>query len=212
MTNKHYSLLGIAASTIFWLTYLIMSSIRPEYSFLTKAVSELGSVDAPYKWAWNILGYILPGLLISVYSYGLFRSVSNNQGSKWPLTGFVLSGLFMSYSGVFPGDFDNKQSTTMLLHTMGSFGSYLFFLVGAFTYPKQMRKTDYWKKSVRPTLMFTWLTIVAGAWPFVFPATPAVGQRFVFLFYLLWVFYTALRLYKKPEAFSSQSSQNIKSL
>ena len=205
MTNKQYAFLGLIAPVIFWLTYFILSGMRPEYTFLTKAVSELGAVGAPNKWTWNILGYILTGLLISIYSYGLFRSVSNNQGSKWPLIGFVLSGLFMSFSGVFPGDFDNKQSTTMLLHTTGSFGSYLFFLVGAFTYPKQMRKTDYWKKSVRPTLIFTWLTIVAGAWPLAFPATPAVGQRFVFFFYLFWVFYTALLLYKKAEAFSSQS-------
>ena len=204
MTNKQYAILGLLGPVIFWLTYFIMSSLRPEYNFLTKAVSELGSVDAPNKWTWNILGYILTGLLISIYSYGLFKSISNGQGSKLPLISFILSGLFMSISGAFPGDFDNKQSTTMLFHTIGSFGSYLFFLIGAFTYPRQMKKTDYWKQAINPTLIFTWLTILFGAWPFIFSATPAVGQRFVFFFYLLWIFYTSLILYKKPETNASR--------
>ncbi|QOI97495.1 MAG: DUF998 domain-containing protein [Flammeovirgaceae bacterium] len=204
MTKKQYAILGLLGPVTFWLTYLIMSSIRPEYNFLTKAVSELGSLDAPNKWTWNILGYILTGLLISIYSYGLFKSISNGQGSKLPLISFVLSGLFMSFSGLFPGDFDNKQSTTMLLHTIGSFGSYIFFLIGAFTYPRQMKKTDYWKQSIKPTLTFTWLTIIFGAWPFIFPNTPALGQRLVFFFYLLWIFYTALRLYKKTEPNASR--------
>lgn len=204
MTTRQYAIFGLLGPVIFWLTYLIMSNIRPEYSFLTKAVSELGSLDAPNKWTWNILGYILTGLMISIYSYGLFKSISNGQGSKLPLISFILSGLFMSFSGVFPGDFDNKQTTTMVLHTIGSFGSYIFFLIGAFTYPRQMKKTDYWEASIKPTLIFTWLTILFGAWPFVFPATPAVGQRLVFFFYLLWIFYTAQRLYKRNETNASR--------
>ena len=75
-----------------------MSNLRPEYNLFHKAVSELGSLDAPNKWTWNILGYILTGILIAVYSFGLFKNISNGQESKLPLIGFVLSGLFMSIS------------------------------------------------------------------------------------------------------------------
>jgi hypothetical membrane protein len=199
MTNKTYAIVGISAPILFWTTYFIMSSLRPEYNLLYKAVSELGSLDAPNKWTWNILGYVTTGILIAIFSLGLFKNISNGQGSKLPLIGFVLSGLFMSLSGIFPGDFENRQTTTMLLHTVGSFGSYIFFLIGAFTYPRQMKKNEYWKKSIRPTLILTWLTIIFGAWVFIFPTIPAVGQRIVFFFYLLWVFYTAIQLYKKPE-------------
>ena len=204
MTVRQYSIFGLLGPIIFWLTYFIMASLRPEYSFLTKAISELGSLDASNKWTWNILGYVLTGLLISIYSYGLFKSISNGQGSKLPLISFILSGLFMSLSGIFPGDFDNRQSTTMLFHTIGSFGSYIFFLIGAFTYPRQMKRTEYWRQSIKLTLTFTWLTILFGSWPFIFPKTPALGQRFVFFFYLLWIFYTALRLYKKTELNASR--------
>lgn len=199
MTNKTYAVIGISATILFWTTYIIMSNLRPDYNLFHKAVSELGSLDAPNKWTWNILGYIITGILIAVFSIGLFKSISNGPGSKLPLIGFVLSGLFMSLSGIFSGDFENRQSTTMLLHTAGSFGSYVFFLIGAFTYPKQMKKSEYWKKSVILTLLFTWLTVIFGAWAFIFPSIPSVGQRIVFFFYLLWIFYTAIKLYKQPK-------------
>ncbi|MBX2917445.1 MAG: DUF998 domain-containing protein [Cyclobacteriaceae bacterium] len=198
MTHRHYALIGMAAPILFWSTYFIMAGLRPEYSFYTKAISELGSVDAPNKWVWNSLGYGITGLFISVYAYGLFRSVAGNAASKFPLIGLVLSGLFMSLAGIFPGDFDNKQTTTMLLHTIGSFGSYLFFLLAAFTYPKHMNASAYWKQASGSTLLFTWLTILFGAWPFLFPSMPAVGQRFIFLFYFVWIFYTAIKLYRQP--------------
>jgi len=199
MTNKNYAIIGIFATILLWTTYIIMSNLRPEYNLFHKAISELGSLDAPNKWAWNIFGYILPGVLIGVYSFGLFNNISTRQGSKLPLIGFVLSGLLMSLSGVFPADMDNRTSTTTQLHMVGSFGSYIFFLVGAFTYPKQMKKSEYWKKSIKPTLIFTWLTIIFGSWPFIFTSYPSVGQRIVFFFYLMWIFYTAIKLYKQPE-------------
>ncbi len=198
MTNKSYAIIGIAAPIVFLITYIIMSSIRPEYSMFTKAISELGSVDAPKGWIWNSLGYILSGLLIAIYSVGLYKNIINEKSSKIPLYGIFFSGIFMILSGIFPGDFDNKQSTTMLLHTLGSFGSYIFFLIGAFTYPKLMSKKDYWKRAKKATLIFTYLTIIFGAWPFIFSNVPAVGQRIVFFFYFSWIFYTAIKLLNQP--------------
>ncbi|WP_271783719.1 DUF998 domain-containing protein [Aquimarina algiphila] len=194
MTNKSYGIIGITATIIFLVTYVIMSSMRPEYSMFTKAISELGSIDAPNRWIWNSFGYIMSGLFIAIYAFGLYKNIVIEKSSKLSLYGMFLSGVFMAISGIFPGDFDNKQSTTMLLHTIGSFGSYIFFLIGAFTYPRLMDKTDYWKRVKKPTLIFTYLTIIFGAWAFVFPNMPALGQRIVFFFYFLWIFYTAIKL------------------
>ena len=199
MTNKSYGIIGIVTPIVFLTTYIIMSSIRPEYSMFTKAISELGSLDASNKWLWNSFGYILTGILIAIYAIGLYKNVAVTKSSKLPLYGILLSGVFMTVSGIFPGDFDNRESTTMLLHTVGSFGSYIFFLIGAFTYPKQMRKNEYWKQAIKPTLIFTWLTILFGSWPVIFPNMPALGQRITFLFYYLWITYTAIKLYIQPK-------------
>ena len=199
MTNKTYGIIGIATPILFLTLYIVMSSIRPEYSMLTKAISELGSLDAPNKWLWNFFGYILTGILIAIYSFGLYRNIAVTKSSKLPLYGILFSGVFMAVSGIFPADMDDRQSTTMLLHTVGSLGSYIFFLIGAFTYPKLMDKSDYWKRAKRPTLIFTFLTILFGAWPFVYPNIPGLGQRIVFFFYFAWIFYTGIKLYNNPK-------------
>ncbi len=166
MNNKHFAVAGLLAPILLWTTYFIMASQRPEYSFLYKAISELGSVDAPNKWMWNIFGYIIPGLLISFYSIGLYKSVATEKSSKLPLLGIFLSGFFMTISGIFPADMDNRSSATTLLHMVGSYGSYVFFLLGAFSYPKLMKRKEYWKNSSLPLLIFVWLTIVC--WLLVF--------------------------------------------
>ncbi|MCC4213057.1 DUF998 domain-containing protein [Leeuwenhoekiella parthenopeia] len=199
MTNKSYGIIGIVAPILFCITYIVMSSIRSEYSMLTKAISELGSVDAPNKHIWNFIGYFLTGILIAFYSIGLYKNVTVTKSSQLPLYGILLSGIFMSISGIFAGDFDNPQSTTMVIHTIGSIGSYIFFLIGAFTYPKVMSQTEYWISAKKPTLLFTLLTIVFGTWFIAFPNIPALGQRIVFLFYFLWIFYTGIKLYRQPE-------------
>lgn len=198
MTNKHYSIIGILAVVIFWSAYFIIANQRPEYSYLTKAISELGSVDVSNKWIWNISGYIVPGILIAIFGYGLYKSLATEKSNRLALFGITLSGLFMTLSGIFPGDFEDRQSTTMLLHTIGSFGSYLFFLVGAFTYPKLMKTSQYWKNAIKPTIIITLLTIVFGGWAFVFPNIPALGQRIVFGFYFLWIIFVAYKLYRQP--------------
>ncbi|MEQ9412439.1 MAG: DUF998 domain-containing protein, partial [Cyclobacteriaceae bacterium] len=101
MKQRQYAMIGLFIPILFWVTYLIMSSMRPEFSFKTKAISELGTVEAPHKWFWNFFGYILTGLLISTYSFGLFKTISPRAGNKLPVIGFVLSGLLMSLSGIF---------------------------------------------------------------------------------------------------------------
>lgn len=200
LTNKQYGVIGLSAPLIFAITYFIMASQRPEYSFLTKAVSELGSLDAPNKWIWNFFGYIIPGILISLFSYGLYNNVADTSKNKWPLAGIFLSGLFMTISGIFPGDFDKRESITMILHTIGSIGSYIFFLVGAFTFPSLMKQSAYWKTAVLPSLTLTWLTIVFGSWQFVFPDMPGAGQRIVFGFYFLWMAFNAVKLFNHNTA------------
>ena len=143
MNNKLYASAGLFAPILLWTTYFIMANQRPEYSYLYKQISELGAVDAPNKWTWNIFGYIIPGILISIFSIGLYKSMALKNSSKLPLVGIFLTGFFMMLSGIFPANMDNRQSTTTILHMVGSYGSYLFFLIGTFTYPKLMKQSTY---------------------------------------------------------------------
>lgn len=208
MNKKHYALIGLITPSWFLLVYLVMSTMRPEYSFLTKAISELGSLDAPNKWWWNSLGYMVTGLAITIFSFGLFNTISVDRKNKWSLVGMMGSGLLMAWSGIFPADMENRQSFTMVMHMAGSFGSYIFFLIGAFTLPKQMRKSAYWKQHIPVSLIIVWLTIVFGIWPVVFPSMPGAGQRITFFLYFLWIVNLAWRLYKYPTPIQTSLVKN----
>ena len=196
MNNKGFAFSGIASAFLLGTTYFVMANMRQEYSFKYKAISELGSLDAPNLWFWNILGYIIPGLLIAMFSIGLYKYSAKNNSSKIPYYGLILSGLFMTLSGIFPADMENRKSTTTILHMIGSYGSYISFLFTAFTYPKIWKKNTNWQPLIKPTLICVWLTIVFGSWYLFFPNIPSVGQRIVFLFYFLWIVISAIKLYK----------------
>src|SRR5690606_37313977 len=73
MSQKKIGLVAIATPAWFLTVYLVMSAMRPDYVHTDQAISELGSLDAPNLWAWNVLGYILPGLAVALLGIGLRR-------------------------------------------------------------------------------------------------------------------------------------------
>ena len=178
----------IALITPLWFLaiYIIMSSQRPEYRHLVNAISELGTLDAPNLWAWNILGYILPGLAIALIGVGLKRElVPMHRGAILPAIALVASGLFMALSGAFPANLDDRSSTTTLLHLVGSFGCFLAFLVAGFWLPKYFRKNIQWRWVAWPSLL---LVVASIATIFLRSgATPGLGQRLTFLCLFLWI-------------------------
>ena len=196
-SSKTIGLLGLIAPMWFIFLYLVMSSLRPEYSHLTKAISELGSLDAPNKWVWNILGYILTGLAISLLSYGLWKEFRAQKRSFIPIVALTLSGLLMALSGIFPGDFDNRESLTMLLHTIGSLGSFAAFLLAGFWLPNIFRNVSSWRWIATPSVTLVVLSIVTG---FLRSGSmPGLGQRLGFLSYFLWVMLVSYGLWRSQK-------------
>jgi hypothetical membrane protein len=194
MKQKPHALAGIAAPVLFISMYLLMAAARPEFSHFTKSVSELGAVHAPNAYTWNLLGYICPGLLIAFFSIGLHQALTKDRYGRVSFYGLFMSGIFLALAGLFPGDFENRASLTMVLHTIGSLGSFTSFLLAAFTYPLHLRKSAFWEKTIVPSLTFTWLCILSGF--LRTSATPGIGQRAGFLFYFFWIAFMAINLYR----------------
>ena len=177
----------IAMLTPIWfgLIYFVMSSLHPNYSHSTKAISELGSLDAPNLWVWNVGGYILPGVAISLLGIGLARQFDGEKGAGWVSRPLIASGLFMAMSGVFPGDFENRTSPTMLLHAVGALGSFIAFLISGFSAPALLLRHPEWRAYVLPSTTIVILSIVSG---FLRSGnSPGLGQRIGFLFFFMWI-------------------------
>ena len=176
--------------------YVTLSALRPEYSHLTKAISELGSVDAPRAWIWNGLGYILPGIAIALLGVGIGNRFANEPGGRVPAWALIGSGLLMALSGIFPGDFDNRASLTMIVHSAGSVGSFVMFLLAAFSLPRVLRRLRKWRPFVWPSLALAMGSIVTGF--LRTGSTPGLGQRLGFACFFLWVALIGYALYCDP--------------
>ena len=71
MNKKVLAWCGVSAPIVFIVSLVIFSLLTPNYSNLTNAVSELGTLGAPFAFGWNILGFLLVGLLIIAYAWGM---------------------------------------------------------------------------------------------------------------------------------------------
>ncbi|MEZ4850510.1 MAG: DUF998 domain-containing protein [Bacteroidia bacterium] len=204
MKYKRYAWFGFIAPAIFVITYLIMAGIRPEYSHYTKTISELGSVDAFNRHTWNIIGYILVGGMISIFGFGLYKGISRDTVgvSKVPMYGLVLSGLFMVLAGLFPANFEAKNTFSMFLHTVSNIGAFFSFYIAAYTLPPILKRTYFWQPARIPSIALAVISTLAG---FYRPVDmPGIGQRIGYLFFFIWIGYMAFMLWKYGEEVAKQ--------
>lgn len=170
----------------FLAVYLVMANMRPEYSHSNDAISELGSLDAANLWAWNIFGYILPGLVITLLGIGLKREFSPlSRITTIPFVALMVSGLFMALSGAFPANMADFKSATTVIHLIGSMGCFVVFLVAGFSLPFYFRKRSSWHWLTWPSLALVVGSIATGF--LRFGDMGGVGQRITFACFFLWV-------------------------
>ncbi len=198
MNNKTNGIIGITAVTISILTIIIMAELRTDgYNHFHKAVSELGSLDAPNKWTFNIFGFIIPGILISIFSWNLLKEFRSHFVKSYPFYLLFLSGLFLALAGVFPGNMENKQSLISTMHYIGASGSGVFWLLCALTLWWQLKKIAGWKTVAIITFLIPFGMIIAMS--FVPENFPGLSQRVVFASLYLYILILAIKLLNQRE-------------
>jgi hypothetical membrane protein len=161
---------------------LAFAAFRPDYSHLTKAVSELGARGGPNALAWNILGFGAVGVFTMVFAWGLWAQISSRIGAL--LMG--LSGLGFAAAGIFPADMGDLQSRSSQLHMIASLASFATFIPAVFVVGWVFWRRVRWG---RFALAATAVGLVAMLSILLYGTTmpPALIQRFTFLAYLAWI-------------------------
>ena len=192
MDTKINGLIGITAVVLGVLSIVIMAELRTDgYNHFTKAVSELGSLDAPNKWMFNILGFIIPGILISIFSFNLLKEFRSYPIRSYPFYFLILTGFFLTLAGLFPANTEDRQSITTIIHSIGALGSGMFWLLCALTLWWQLKKENIWKTTAIATFLIPFIMILAMS--FVSEDTPALGQRIVFSALYLFILILAVK-------------------
>ena len=164
MTKRMTGWSGIAAFAIFWVALFAFAAVRPDYSHLHKAVSELGVVGAPHALAWNLIGFIVPGLLLARFGAGFAAAIDGRRGALWWL--LVLSGLCFAATGIVPAEMRNgspmMESPLTLGHLLFANLAPLLWIIAAFLAIRRVKQN--------PSLLWPW-PVERSPW------TSSLGRR-----------------------------------
>lgn len=187
-----------AAGSLFAVSVTGFAAARTDgYSHATKAVSELGAIGAPSAVAFNLLAFIVPGLLIAWFGTALARIARKRIG---PIL-LIGSGLLFALAGLCPADLDDQRAATTLGHVIGAVGSGLTWAAALFWMRSLLVNQSGLARWGRITPWFLLFLVVHSGWQVTFQATGAVlpgwGQRIGFFGYFLWFVVTGLLLHKQ---------------
>ncbi|MDZ4740562.1 MAG: DUF998 domain-containing protein [Alphaproteobacteria bacterium] len=185
MTIREFGIFGLAATILFVFSLVVFAELSPGYTHATKAVSELGAIGAPHQLAWNIFGFLLPGLMMAAHGWGIGVSVNDRVASLL----FSLSGLSFAVTSV-PADMMNYSAPSSQTHIAASIGVFGFWLAASLKIT--LRRSGGHSPVIWLTSASLWLAAVAAVARFSGYFYPGTGQRFAFAAFFVWVLSTSL--------------------
>ena len=185
--QRNAGLATLSASILFTGSLIIFRQLRLDgYTHGTKAVSELGAVGAPNAIAFNLLGFVLPGLLVVFAAATLARATGNAKGMAL----LALTGAAWALTGVFPFDMAARASLTSQAHLAAAMLTGLFWALALFRSPPTL--VDAGQAALARHGRWLVLALLANiAWQVAqqsgAPILPGWGQRLGFAGMMLWL-------------------------
>lgn len=209
--SANLGLAGPVAAGLFTLSLVGFAAMRTDgYSHGTKAVSELGAVGAPSALAFNLLAFVVPGLLVVMLSVALRRCVGAKLGWVGP-TLLGLSGIALVAAGAFPVDMADRSSPVSIAHYVGAILTGVFWSFALFWVGPGLRTQAGFETIGRLTPWFVLFTLANVLWQvaygFGLGELPGWGQRIGFLGYFLWLSCVGLVLYFQGSRVVRQTSR-----
>ena len=204
MTDKLAGTAGVAAVVVFWAALFSFASAYPGYSHSHKAISELGALGAPHALWWNLLGFIVPGVLLSICGAGVATAIERPSGKTAVYWLLVLSGVGFAGAGVIPAEMRDGSpsmgSPFTIGHVLMTFLSGIPWVIAAFLIIGRATQNPSWHRSrglfsalaVACVAGFS-LNIVARAIP-ALASRPGLAQRISFAVYFAWFLVVAVQL------------------
>src|SRR5262245_46047417 len=110
------ALAGVVGPILFVLGFTLAGFLRPGYSPISQAVSDLGV--GPNAWLQNA-NFVLFGLLLITFASGFYLGMRSVISRGWLVACFVL--LILSGVGIINGGIFTEDPSTVILHWIGGF-------------------------------------------------------------------------------------------
>jgi hypothetical protein len=185
---------AVAAAVIFWPALFVFAALYPGYSHYTRAISGLGAFGAPHALAWNLIGFVVPGVLLAVCGARIAQAVDGRRALAFWL--LVVSGLGFAGAGVFPAEMWNgiplMRSPWTAAHVLMISASGFPWLVAAFVLVRGVKRNEQLQRWKGVTLILAVLAVTsfsinifADSIPILADAN-GLAQRIAFAGYFVW--------------------------
>ncbi len=196
MPAKSAPYLAFAAAILFWASLAGFAALNPHYSHFRKSVSELGAWGEPNMWAFNVLGFIAPGLLVALFGWTLAQSAAPRRWLTASL--FALAGILVALAGASPADMSNFGSLTTIGHLVGSNGSALAWFAALIALAIAAGKS--WPALSVVSILGVILMLAAFSLYFWAPLPRAIIQRICFGVFFGWYVLAAVLVLLRGQA------------
>jgi hypothetical membrane protein len=185
---------AVTAAAIFWPALFAFAALYPGYSHCTRAISGLGAFGAPHALAWNLVGFVVPGLLLAASGGRMALAIDGRRTTAFWL--LVASGLGFAGAGVFPAEMRNgmplMQSPWTAAHVLMISASGFPWLVAAVVLVRLVSRNARWRRSTGVVLILALLAVVSFSFNVFADAIPiltdanGLAQRMAFAGYFAW--------------------------
>lgn len=181
MTARVAGVAGIAAVVVFWTALFGFAAAYPGYSHFHKAISELGAFGAPHALAWNLIGFIIPGLLLAACGAGLGRAIDVSGRATIVYWLLVLSGVGFAGTGVIPAEMRQgspfMRSPFTVGHVVMTLLSGIPWTIAAFLVVGRVKQNPVWQHSTRVSIVLAVACVVGFALNILAPSLPVLADR-----------------------------------
>lgn len=176
--------LAIASPLWFLGVYLLVSAGNPAFSHVIDPISKLGSRGQPGATLWNLLGFILPGVVIAGLGFRIRQTFPDKLNASLAGMSLTISGLLVVVAGLFPNDPLNPAAMTNVVHDLSGWVSLSAFLIAGAITPWVL-----WSLSGLSWISVGPFSIVFGSLAYQIWGGPQwwLSQRAGFAAYFLWV-------------------------
>lgn len=190
---RNYRLhLGKLVGPWFFACLFGFAAIHPNYSHLTKAVSELGAFDAPNAALWNALGFFSTGAMVVLFGIGLQQLLKRHGVRSTGGWSVVALGITFAATAI-PADFELRMdSNWTIAHAVFVLLGPVAFIWAACVWPRALVGLGVSRNAIVACVAASLLLVPAFASNAFLDQTPGVGQRLGFAVVFLWCWVISL--------------------
>lgn len=130
--SRRLLLAGIAAPIVLTVAVVMAGHFEPDYSHVSRFVSELGAVGASHQKAFNYGGLSVAGLLTVLFSLGLYLRVKPRAPLVASSVLVALAGFGRLVAGLSPCDAGCVMEDMSTLATIHASAAFISLMSGAF--------------------------------------------------------------------------------